>query len=390
MIFSLCILFILFIGALCFMAYRKGVFIWLPVFVQSFFRKKEKPHSSSPVHIMFCFVDHYEPGNGKADNSLAKERVSLWIKDYPILASKHKDADGIVPQHTWFYPPHNNQSDHLARIVSLCQDNFGEIEMQLCHNHFFPSTEKNGNLAQKIKSCVKSYAKLGIWGEIDGKKSYGFIHGNGSFVPNTGEAICGVANELSILKSTGCYANFTFPAHGRYQPRMVNSIYYAQGHSSGPKYYDKGIPVKCGGRENGDLMIIQGPKGIRWRGKPFLSQLCIENSEIDFTNVPTKKRIDYWIKNGICIAGQPNWIFIKVFCYGALEQSYKSILGKYADKMYSYLENKYNDGKLYQLHYVTAREMYNIIKAAERGKVGNPNNYRDFAVSRPDYSHNGK
>jgi hypothetical protein len=35
------------------------------------------------------------------------------------------------------------------------------------------------------------------------------------------------------------------------------------------------------------------------------------------------------------------------------------------DAMLSYLETAYNDGQKYRLHYVTAREMYVLIRAAE-------------------------
>jgi hypothetical protein len=37
----------------------------------------------------------------------------------------------------------------------------------------------------------------------------------------------------------------------------------------------------------------------------------------------------------------------------------------------------------FRLHYVTAREAYNIARAAEAGHSGNPNDYRDFEVPPP-------
>ena len=60
-----------------------------------------------------------------------------------------------------------------------------------------------------------------------------------------------------------------------------------------------------------------------------------------------------------------------------------SSLGAEADAMHSYLETAYNDGRDYVLHYVTAREMYNIVKAAEAGKSGNPAAYRDYELAPP-------
>jgi hypothetical protein len=35
------------------------------------------------------------------------------------------------------------------------------------------------------------------------------------------------------------------------------------------------------------------------------------------------------------------------------------------------------------LHYVTAREVYNIIKAAEAGLTGSPHDYRDYELPPP-------
>jgi len=42
-----------------------------------------------------------------------------------------------------------------------------------------------------------------------------------------------------------------------------------------------------------------------------------------------------------------------------------------------------NDNRRWRLHYVTAREMYNMIKAAEAGHDGDPSGYRDFAITPP-------
>lgn len=60
-----------------------------------------------------------------------------------------------------------------------------------------------------------------------------------------------------------------------------------------------------------------------------------------------------------------------------------TLLGQPVDDMHTYLETAYNDGRKHVLHYVTAREMYNIAKAAEAGKTGNPGLYRDFELAAP-------
>jgi len=44
---------------------------------------------------------------------------------------------------------------------------------------------------------------------------------------------------------------------------------------------------------------------------------------------------------------------------------------------------RYNDGKSWALHYVTAREMYNVALAAMEGKAGDPAQYFDYKLPRP-------
>jgi hypothetical protein len=53
--------------------------------------------------------------------------------------------------------------------------------------------------------------------------------------------------------------------------------------------------------------------------------------------------------------------------------------------MFTYLEENYNDGENYKLHYVSARELYNIVKAAEDSRHGDPHEFRDYRVDKPGY-----
>ena len=78
-------------------------------------------------------------------------------------------------------------------------------------------------------------------------------------------------------------------------------------------------------------------------------------------------------------------MFIKVHTHGTQERDINTLLGEPMDKAFSYLEENYNDGVNWQLHYVSARETYNIIKAAEAGLSGNPNQYRDYLIPRPTF-----
>lgn len=133
-------------------------------------------------------------------------------------------------------------------------------------------------------------------------------------------------------------------------------------------------------------MIIQGPLGLNWRSRRFGLVPRIENSDLRTSNPPSAARVDNWVRTGVHVVGRPEWIFVKVHTHGAPERDVDVLLGEPMARMFSYLETRYNDGSAWRLHYVSAREMYNIIKAAEAGRAGDPGQYRDFLIPRPRYT----
>lgn len=363
---------------------NKGLQYWLPQYLLKGILKKKTANIEQPTHIMFSVVDHYEPFHGNVDWKTAKQRVDKWVTDYPRMAKAFKDSDNRPPQHTWFYPPH---LDHcfLTDLVGLCKYGFGEVEMHLHHNHMEPFPDTHESLRTKIKKCIEDYAVHGIFCLPDGSRRFAFIHGDWSLDNAAGPEICGVNSEISILKELGCFADFTFPAINQCQPRMVNTIYYCKDDPDRPKSYDKGIPVSVGILpEKIDLMMITGPIGLRKnKHRPFVPS--IESGSFGYQNPPSCERVDFWIKTNIHVVGRPEWIFVKIHTHGAPEFNHDVNIGRTAEAMYKYISTKYNDGERYLLHFVTAREMYNIIKAAEAGFSGNPNNFRDYLIPRYMY-----
>jgi hypothetical protein len=85
----------------------------------------------------------------------------------------------------------------------------------------------------------------------------------------------------------------------------------------------------------------------------------------------------------VSVAGRPDWLFVKVHCHGARQQNWPALLGPAAERMHRHLHQRYNDGARWRLHYVTAREVYNAVKAAERGMRGDPGQYRDLELAPP-------
>lgn len=327
-------------------------------------------------------VDHFEPGTDNASIEQEKERMDLLLDKYPKLADKHKDSAGNKPKRTWFFPPHYHRHGSLQRLVSLCEKGYGEVELHLHHGKQQPDTSEN--LEKTINQCIKEYSKLGIFGSENGKTRYGFIHGDWALDNSRNGKFCGVNNELEILKKTGCYGDFTFPSPNESNPAKINSIYYATDNTEKPKSYNSGKTVKANSPKEGDLLIVQGPIHPFFRNRSPLS-LRIFGDAITGKPPVNQKRIDKWIQTGIGIKGKNEWIIIKTHTHGASED-YKAVLGDEMDSIFSYLENKYNDGEKYVLHYVTARELYNIIAAAADGNAcNNPEELRDYKIKTPKY-----
>ena len=327
---------------------------------------------------MFLFVDNFDPEVGNASKLQARSRVNQWLRYYPKLAKNHRDADDRAPQHTWFYPCGRDIS-FLSTLSELPFRGLGEIELHLHHDR-----DDSESLYRKIEAVKHNFLKRGacITAEQTPRQYYGIIHGNWALDNSRPDGkFCRVNDEFTVLKNTRCYADFTMPsAPHPTQTRKVNSIYYAKDNPRKPKSHNKGIDAKVGFRNRTDFLLVQGPLGICWNDHHKRWNPDIENGEISSDKPPTKKRVDRWIKSNIHVKGRPNWIFVKVYAQGAPDNQHAVLLGKPLHEMFTYLETQFNDGKNYQLHYVTAREAYNIIKAAEDGKDGNPGNYRDYII----------
>ena len=354
--------------------HKKHMTTWLPHYLYNmFFNSKTAQHR----HILFCFVDHYEPQWRTEDIEVERRRVDEWFNRYPKLARKHRDADGHHPKHSFFYPEEEYREEHLTKIQKICEEGFGEVEIHL-HHHDDTESNFRKNLQSFKKTLREQHHLLPV--DPNGKTGFAFIHGNWALDNSDPSGNnCGLNNEISILKDEQCYVDMTMPsAPHPTQTAQVNSIYMAKDNPNQPKSHNRGKRVEFGKGMEGDLLIIQGPLCLNWRKRKFGIMPKLENGDIRASMPPSKHRVDLWVKQNIHIKNSPEWVFVKIHTHGTQDDDIETLLGKPTDDMFSYLEEKYNDNKKYTLHYVSAREMYNIAKASSDGHKGNPNDYRDY------------
>lgn len=365
---------------------QKHLLNWLGSYIRHDWARAEVPPGTTK-HLLFCFVDHFEPQYQQPSYEVECARVARWRQEYPKLCEGLRDADGRQPIHSFFYPEEEYRPEHIEPLVELCRMGLGELEVHLHHHH-----DTDAGLREKLRRFTGILANdhdALPRDPVTGQILWSFIHGNWALDnshPRGDGFCCGVDNELIVLREEGCYADFTFPAApDPCQPSTINQIYYAKDDPSAPKSHDRGRPVRVGGQPWGDLMLIQGPLGFNFSSRKFGLIPRIENADVRTSCPPTPDRVDNWVRTGIHVEGRPEWVFVKVHTHGTQERDTDTLLGRPMREAFEHMQRRYNDGRDWKLHYVSAREMYNIAKAAEAGLQGDPGQYRDHVVPRPAY-----
>jgi hypothetical protein len=363
----------------------KNAQIWLPaVLRQSLVGYRHRVRSLRGAHVMFAIADHFEPFNGGVSTQRADWRVERWRQGYARMIDGLRDDDGRTPQHSFFYPIEQYEERHVEALAALVESGGGEVEVHLHHD---------GDNALNLRRNLAGFAKLLderhglLTRHADGSIGYGFVHGNWALDNARPDGRhCGVNNEISVLKQTGCYADFTLPAAPDVsQTRTVNAIYYAVDDPDRAKSHDRGIHAAVGRRppSNG-LLMVQGPLSLDWsrrayRVLPGVEAGCVDDSP---GNWPHGSRLRHWLRASVTVSGRPDWVFIKIHTHGAPEHNADVLLGTAMRQFHASVRQQIRDQEMH-LHYVTAREMANIVRAAEDGVTGNPGEYRDYWLPPP-------
>ena len=337
--------------------------------------KRKVLRCDQPIHVFLAVCDHFEPLHD-TDKAGALARIAIWQERFPKLIDPFRDADGCRPKHTFFYPVEQYDPDLLEPIAELCRKTGSEVEIHLHHEN---DTEEGVREAlEKGKRDLRSHGLLST--DQNGDVRYGFIHGNWALNNCHPEGKgCGVDREIPILRSTGCYADFTMPsAPSPTQARVVNSIGYLDD-LPGALALDALMPVESNGetgrRDNlSQLLMIQGPLALNFRWRKWGIIPRIENGDLTGANPATVLRFRLACAQGISIPGRPDWVFVKYHTHGGIERNFEMLLGDPMKRFHEGLARE--EGVI--VHYTTAREMANLVLAAEDGENGNPGDYRDY------------
>jgi hypothetical protein len=326
--------------------------------------------ASDELHVFLCIADHYEPLHGASDRAAARQRVERWVEYYPQLLGGFCDSDGRPPRHTFFYPLEEYDAEFLDALAELCRQGYGEVEVQLHHDN--DTAQNMRRLLLDYKYLLAEQHGLLASHRESGELAYGFVHGNWALCNSRPDGCwCGVNEEIDILRETGCYADFTMPsAPHPTQARKINRIYYARNQPNRPRSHDAGQDVGAGPMPERSLMLIPGPLVLKWSQRKWGVLPRLENGCLQKSQPPSLRRLWSWLQAGIQIPTRPDWYFVKLHAHGGPEQDHEALLGTPMMQFHRDLAEFAGKQPQFHYHYVTAREMYNLVKAAEAGWQG--------------------
>jgi len=343
--------------------------------------------ASGPVHLMIALADHFEPaidprdGMARVPQGEQERRLEFWCREYPKLVDRWRDHDGRPFVHSYFYPAEQYEPTLISMLAEHCHAGWGEIEIHLHHGIPTPDTANNTSLIlrQFRDQLAFRHGCLALE-EGDNSPKYAFVHGNFALANSAHGRFCGVDSEMQVLAETGCFADMTLPTSPGHpsQTSIVNSLYECALPLDQTAPQRKGRPLRVSHLPRTLPMIVQGPLVMDWsRGlRPG-----IENASITRSNPLTLRRLQMWKQAAIHVKGRPDWVFIKLHCHGMDPTQKDSVLG---EPMRHFLQQLVEGAqeRSETLHFVSAREMVNIILAACDGRTGNPDGYRDYRYKR--------
>ncbi|MGC2401337.1 MAG: hypothetical protein WA510_16195 [Acidobacteriaceae bacterium] len=340
------------------------------------------------MHLIIAVADHFEPAivpeDGRARVPLPEQesRVERWCSEYPPAVDSWRDQEGLPFVHTYFYPAEQYDRGLLDRLAGHCHQGWGEIEIHLHHGMDAPDTSENTRrqLTEFRDALVANHGSLCF---LDGSSHprYAFVHGNFALANSAGGFACGVDNEMEILADTGCYADFTLPAAGYHPAQIgkVNSLYECSLPLDTRAPHRKGMELQVGRAPQVFPLNIQGPLVLDFDRRARNGIGRFENAALTAANPPDIRRLKLWKKATISVRHRPDWIFIKLHCHSMYPTHQEALMGSPMQRFLAELVAGAAE-RHEVIHFVTTRQMVNIIWAACDGREGNPGEYRDYRL----------
>ena len=333
--------------------------LWLPGYCRARWRDWTNPR---PAHcrVWLLLADHFEPQFQQPPLEVANERVGQWFRHWTQIASRHRDSAGRPPKYTFFYPQEEYRPELLDPLARLTSDGIADVEVHIHHDG-----EGERDFMDRMSGFIEVLsARHGLLRRQGGKTIFAFIHGNWALDNSRPDGRwCGLNNEITLLRQLGCYADYTMPSGtSPTQSRIVNTIMWVTDDPVRPKSFDSGEAVRAGHPGSGDLLMIPGPLGLRWRERLVPR---MESAELAHQDLATPHRANRWLDLAPRIGPD---IFVKLHAHGCNDLNLRALLGPNGlDQLFTLTADACRH-RGYQWYSVSAWEMRQAVDAAARGQ----------------------
>jgi hypothetical protein len=345
-----------------------------------------RPTPAGKVHLVIALADHFEPSSLPGENSgyapkdVQHRRLDAWCGEYPRNFNEFRDHDGRAFTHTYFYPAEQYDRELMEQLADHCHDGWGEVEIHLHHGMDGPATaESTRHQLVSFRDALAYRHGCLSYEEGSDIPGYAFVHGNFALANCADDYACGVDNEMRLLAETGCYVDMTYPT-AAFHPAQIaklNSLYECALplDQTAPQRYGRNL--QAGRPVTVFPFIVQGPLMLDFARNSRGGFGRLDNAAITGRNPASLRRLALWKEAAITVAGRPDWLFIKLHTHGMDPVDSENVLRAPMQKFLTDLIEGAAERKEI-LHFVSAREMANILLAACDGREGNPGDYRDY------------
>ena len=336
--------------------------IWLPDYLWGGWRRQPRPRQGEG-RLWVAIADHFEPLWAGVDEDTGQRRVETWRAQWPQIAARHRDSTGQPPVYTFFYPQEEYRPFFLEPLAEMARQGIADIEVHIHHDEAVHPAQGLGTFDERMRGYLERLERgHGLLRRENGAIRFGFIHGNWALDNSLpGGRWCGLNDELQRLGRMGCYADFTMPSGASpTQAQMLNRVYWATDDPLAPGSHRWGVPVEPERPGSGDLLMIPGPLGLRWRDR-LVPRL--ESGEISGYDLPTPYRVRRWMELAPTLGCD---VFLKLFTHGAQERNRDPLLGGGLDRLFELLGLECSR-RGWQLRYVSTWNLFGAVRAQQQG-----------------------
>lgn len=308
------------------------------------------------ARVWLTIADHWEPYWAKPNEETARGRVDLWRRRWPEVARRHLDSAGNRPVYTFFYPEEEYRPEFLDALAEMTRDGIADVDVHIHHD-----CEGERNFVDRMSTFIERLTQRhGLLRQRGGRSVFGFIHGNWALDNSRPDGRwCGLNNEITLLRDLGCYADFTMPSGASpTQWKILNTICWVTDDPQRPRSFDDGVPAVPGGGVTGDLLMIPGPMGLRWKGRLMPR---VETGEIAWQDFATRYRVERWLDLAPRLG---NDIFVKLYTHGAQERNSTALFDQGGlDKLFTLMGEVCGE-RGWTWRSVSAWDLYRAVEAA--------------------------